>query len=222
MKKTIITLLALGGIAIAAEPPSYSITLGDATTTSISTGSQKIWLNGEWDAYAQNFNNGWMMDFSITSHTLTMDGKQIIFKAQGSDGGLEIAVHGDNTIALTDWNGDVAITSTVALTTGTVYRAAYDKTAQSVYLINTETNEYESGTWTSENYGAIGTYAATFYTGDSVTINVGDAFDMDGITGDAFKTSMTTTPATPAVPEPATATLSLLALAGLAARRRRR
>ena len=223
MKKTIIALIALAGAAAGADFSQltmYPITLGDVTTTSISTGSAKIWVDGQ--GSGKNLNYGWMMEFSISAHALTADAGHIIFRAQGRDGGLEITLKGDNTILLTDGSGKTSITDSLTLTTDTVYRAAFDPNAESVYLTNTSTGDWVKGYWSKNvaGWANIGTYASTFYTGDAVTINVGNAYDMEGISGSTFEEYATDY--SPAVPEPTTATLSLLALAGLAARRSRK
>ena len=223
MKKTIIALIALAGAAAGADFSQltmYPITLGDVTTTSISTGSAKIWVDGQ--EYDKNLDNGWMMEFSISSHALTADAGHVIFRAQGNTGGLEITLKGNNTILLTDKSGQTSITDSLTLTTDTVYRAAFDPNAESVYLTNTSTGDWVKGNWSKElsGWANIGTWASTFYTGDAVTINVGNAYDMEGISGTTFEEYATDY--SPAVPEPTTSTLSLLALTGLAARRRRR
>lgn len=219
MKKTLITLLAFSGMSFGAtlsELPSHVITLGDASTTSISSGSAKIWIDGQGGTYDKNFDNGWMMEFIFNSYTPESAENLVFFKAQGGDGGLELSAR-DNSILFTDKSGDSDMSSALTLYTDVLYRASYDKTAQAIYLTNTETGDYVTGTWPYDGWGNTGTYAGTFYTNDKITIEVGKAYDMEGITGDSFKEYATIAN----VPEPATSTLSLLALAGLVARRRR-
>ena len=60
MKKTIIALTALAGAAMGADfstLTSYSITLGDTTTKSLTSGSKKMWLDGKDEGL--NLDNGW-------------------------------------------------------------------------------------------------------------------------------------------------------------------
>lgn len=221
MKKIFITFFALCGIAAASDYTkleSHAITLGDSTTTTISAGSAKMWLDGRGSDI--NFENGWMMEFSIGAVTLSPESSQVIFVAQGSSGGLEITVKGDNSIALTDRGGSTSVSGALTLHTDVVYRAAYDKAGETVYLTNTQTGEYATGFWNKDlgGYANIGTYAARFQTGDQVSISVFSGYDMDGITGEPFKAYATAS----SIPEPAAAALSMLALAGFAGRRRRK
>ena len=100
-----------------------------------------------------------------------------------------------------------------------------------------ENYELTSGSYTLKYLGGgHGTAAAELYKGEEkVASFTGGSFNMFGIvdgnpgddemtliTNDSYKVVATSYLGMPSIPEPTTATLSLLALAGLAARRRRR
>ena len=170
---------------LADAPPAelaHTITLNDATTTTISTGNGKMWLDG---GTSLNFDHGWLMEFTIDASTLSSGQGLVIFKAQGS-GGLEIYLTGDGTISMTDRGGSEAKTDALTMSYGDKLRAAYERDAGTLYFTNVNTGEYVSGVWTAGGWANIGTYAATFYTNDQVTVTVGDGYDMNGITGDTF------------------------------------
>ncbi|MBQ3144863.1 MAG: PEP-CTERM sorting domain-containing protein [Akkermansia sp.] len=194
MKKTFFTLLALSGVAMASEPMQQDY-------------SSSITLD-----------HGWMLEFEITTNTLSAETTHVFFKAQGNGGGPGAYVS-NSIIGLTDNNtiNGMNASGTLNLTLGTMYRMSFDKGTSILYLADTTTGNYVTADWAA--YTAYANmWQSSFYESNDVTVTAGKVYDMNGITGESFKNYATAV----SVPEPTTATLSLLALAGLAARRRRK
>lgn len=191
MKRTLfIALLAMCGMAQAAEPVAHTITMRENGTDTLSSGLSQINING---GESINFDNGWMMEFTVNSSTLAEGGKKVIFRAQGDGGGgLEISLIGNNGIALSDGWASTMMSQTISLTLGTMYRVGYDIQTETLYLTNTETGDFTTGSWADNGYANMGTHASVFRAdSDNLSVTVGTGYDMNGITGDAFKSYVT-------------------------------
>ena len=222
MKKTIIALLALAGVAAAEtyELDMQDVTFGSAAT--LTKGNQAMnWADGA--VYET-----WYMEFKLSE--VTADGYIATITTGNStapSNGLSVSAKA-GSITLGTGNRDV-ISSAGSLeftTTDTLTFAYYDGTA---YLGNMTTKEYisastglpspttmTSGTsraWANGDPGTTKIGATSIASLDDLDIPAGYTLDMG---------KLMTTGVAQSVPEPTTATLSLLALAGLAARRRRK
>lgn len=242
MKKTIIALLALGGLSfgettqITELPKERYVAVGflgdeDSVVTTLSSGSADL-INSE--KKGLHWNN-WMLEFQLTNVSLTEGQSITFFKSRGDDNpGTELRLTSDavsGALTLGFYYNGTAICEGLAFQEGVVYRAAYHyaNAAQAsdqghTYLTNTETGKFIHDQLTSNQINGImggnnGDITGKMYTNDQLTISVSGGYNFWDLGGavDTFKAY-----ATFAVPEPTTATLSLLALAGLAARRRRR
>ncbi len=211
MKKTLIALMALAGVAAAAtitEDTSmykggdlysaafeYSFTLGETFAV---TGDYDLLL-----AYYQ-INDG--SNYTVNAFKLTSGGVLTLDRGK--------------TLTLTDG----ALTD--ASTLGTVHNSSTFTAGGEAYTLTTP------GTYTIQYLGGTNDHAAANLLLDGVTVATftGGAHNMNGAgngtelfnAGTIFYNVNAAVTAAPAVPEPTTATLSLLALAGLAARRRRK
>ncbi|MBQ3143973.1 MAG: PEP-CTERM sorting domain-containing protein [Akkermansia sp.] len=220
MKRTIIALLALAGVAAADtyELDMKDVTFGAAAT--LTSGNQAMnWADGA--VYET-----WYMEFKLSDVTATEYKATITTgNATQPSNGLSVSAKA-GSITLGTGNAGV-ISSAGSLeftTTDTLTFAYYDGTA---YLGNMRTQKYisastdlpspttmTSGTsraWSNEQATKIG--ATSIASLDDLDIPTGYTLDMG---------KLMTTGVAQSVPEPTTATLSLLALAGLAARRRRK
>ncbi len=217
MKKTLITLMALVGMASAA-------TTIDAQFTTVPTTEDNFWaddyvltftLAKEYDiatsgaivgAYwgTQKNNNGDDPGLSANAVYLTASSNGALTLNVG-DGKLSSILGNtgtlDNTITFTSARGTTF--TGVTIEKGVTYTLTVVGANQSM----TPTLTWDGGTATAAAYNGN-------MNGNTATMNYGVN---PGIT-----IEVPPTPETPAIPEPATATLSLLALAGLAARRRRK
>ncbi len=209
MKKTIIALLALAGVA-AAE-----------TTTTVDT------IDAAWGTAPALAGNCWSGDYTLTFtldslYTLEGSGSVIGFYR----GSATNDTYGYNAIAL--GGSDTALTLTVGR--GRVYDTVDSATGidADTYITfqdkATFTTTIQKGvTYTLSVAGATGAMTPTLtWNGGSEALASYNG-NMNG--NAAFTNALnkgTITITTPTVPEPTTATLSLLALAGLAARRRRK
>ncbi len=223
MKKTIIALLALAGVAAADtyELDKKAVTFGSAAT--LTSGNQAMsWADGA--VYET-----WYMEFNLSDVTATEYKATITAGPGGSNSsGLSVSAKA-GSITLGTGNAGV-ISSAGSLeftTTDTLTFAYYDGTA---YLGNMRTKEYISAstglpsttTMTSgtSRAWANGNPVGTTQIGATSIASLDDLDIPTGYTLDMGK--LMTTGVAQSVPEPTTATLSLLALAGLAARRRRK
>ena len=223
MKKTIIALLALAGVAAADtyELDMKAVTFGSADTLTKSNQAMS-WADGA--VYET-----WYMEFKLSEVTATEYIATITAgNATQPSNGLSVSAKA-GSITLGTGNKSV-ISSAGSLeftTTDTLTFAYYDGTA---YLGNMTTKEYisastglpstttmTSGTsraWANGNpTGSTQIGATSIASLDDLDIPSGYTLDMG---------TLMTTGVAQSVPEPTTATLSLLALAGLAARRRRK
>ena len=249
MKKTIIALMALAGVAAAAE----TVTLAPLTETEgwshISLRDRATWTQDATAGTLTLNNSNWGQ--AVSTYNLATDlGGELTFSvdiARGSvSAGFSFVLIGTEK-ALTLGTKDY--------TNGTLFYGVSDNVSADSYYLNTAWDKgiavgstellsaafnYNSvtsltGTTSVDDNGdtiLTLTAASTSASGDATaTINLGKDFVLDKIMlcGDGdnnasgiWTVSNLSVTGTPVVPEPATATLSLLALAGLAARRRRK
>lgn len=240
MKKTLIALMALAGVAVADSAPTVYdayILKNGATSTKITelTGSRgQIWFNEDAATLSS-----WMIEFSLDKLN---GGNSVLFATDfGTAGGGDeryglsvyswydqsgVTIGKDNL----HFNGAANLTFPSDPKLPVTLRLAYDAVGDTAYLYCVETDVITSVTTTTDyalNGSTVGggsdvSGLATFWTdGGSDNFTIHTVTDMSSLAGDsvAFADYVKTTEY---IPEPATATLSLLALAGLAARRRRR
>ena len=237
MKKTLITLLALAGAAMADEAT-------DVLYTSTSNGTEAS--NYEAKGFAFNLSGTALTttstpssyDFSdsVTLSEITLTLRDVKNSTNEDKDGKHIIVITDSDLKIQGWSSNESDTATdaegyeftwnfanVTLDTDTTYYAiAYDSGA-SLTKGTTLTQAGEAmqfGTNGVSNYDAnglsfdgasTGKTGLMFLNGGSYAINTAQKQYAPNV---KIVTKM--------IPEPATATLSLLALAGLAARRRRK
>ncbi|MBE6418194.1 MAG: PEP-CTERM sorting domain-containing protein [Akkermansiaceae bacterium] len=240
MKKTLIALMAMAGVAAAAVPTTYEATFasnGEAALT---------WSDGQ-NASNILFGTGattldsWMIEFQISdlqdpgTFMCTAPTTAGFVGANDRDGlgirtstttGMRIAVNGNNG---SQSDGLLSITNVnnLSATNPLTLRFAYDAKSNTAYLFNVGTGKSISMSTGTTDYTlksvasstAAAATTATFYSDGATSYKLVDVTDMSTLAG---KTSFVTYLTTKTIPEPTTATLSLLALAGLAARRRRR
>ena len=246
MKKTIITLLALAGVAAAA--PSLTLDFKTAPTD---------WTSGQWNGWnTPHFNYGengatnkysWKQNTLSTAITLSPeDAVTITFSTYGNGGeqGLlfYLSSSTDNYSVVTG----TSYNSNKAVDVGYLEKAIVPRTEQSQESMGnvgfqTGTANLVTSFGSTSAAKELSTFNPLTYTltldGSALTVSVKDkdgkewsddytiksgvtfdsiGFIMDGNEGDVGIKNISI------VPEPTTATLSLLALAGLAARRRRK
>ena len=232
MKKTIIALLALGGVAAAGE----AITLGSYYTSNGTTYCTVDTFNGKTEAEIAVF-EGQAADanvcdrFSSGTYSLSVNTGDL-YQFAGS------ATTGD-VLKLTSF----AMTSQMGNQAGIAdHQAAHQFAKVTVGEKAYTTKVYMTSTWDSTTPNVAGILTFDF-SGENVIFKMGDTitfnFDSDNgnvnsavpsfqnINGPVIASNMPAWKASVkisavSVPEPTTATLSLLALAGLAARRRRK
>ncbi len=224
MKKTIIALQALAGVAAA------QVTI-DLTPTAIST--------------EQNFNGisaTDVQDYALNSWNGTWENSNLANQVGITDGGLSLQIgayasnNAGGNYAAVKFEADTPLTLSFDFENTSSwgdsianFTCTYTCT---VYGFESDGSSSEIGTW-SENIN--GSSITTAYAkSPEITLQKGDytsygiifrsmeTSSLGGGAGMAMKISNIKVTAENLVPEPTTATLSLLALAGLAARRRRR
>ena len=221
MKKTLITLLALAGVAAAdtATTPDEltwnSLTITTPANGVLSSSNSAI----DWSEATGNLTNSW--ELSLTLDPSRLSNQYLFGTVKGSSGA------DGYTLQITD-GGAIRLNknkSNEVLTVGsyTADDSAVAITLQFVKFVDSE-DEFESGLFTLTVGDAVGTYTVdtidnTIFTKGSNN-NVWTNGGAEKLSGISLKYAGAV--ALPAVPEPTTATLSLLALAGLAARRRRK
>ena len=211
MKKTLIALMALAGIACGAE----TLTGITAQFTTPPTTADDYWVND------------YVFEFTLTEDYTLSDFGSVLAVYWGDQATNSTAGEGYScgAIYLTESNGvltlnigdgitnenlsNVDITSTTTFTNqrGTTFSTVEIQTGVTYTLSVTGANQDMTPTLTWE--------------GESVTAAVFNGNMNGGNSGNAT-TNYKVNVGTVTIPEPATATLSLLALAGLAARRRRK
>lgn len=233
MKKTLIALMALAGVASAALTKDSTLTgITDTANNSYSwttdTSNAAITLILSDSAFNESEGFG---AFVLTGGKLNDTNINYVAVQHKTDGGgFQIA---DTNIG-TAWGENLMGTPIAeSAMSGAAWSAA--KYAALTFAINSQGETYtllsvidSAGTITNIGAASIGTNVS--FTGISgIRLNkhsaVSEAYIYSGswtTTDLATVTSNVLSAKVPAIPEPATATLSLLALAGLAARRRRK
>ena len=243
MKKTIITLLALAGVAAAAdnapiEYDAYLLQLNNTGTkiTSLTSARGQIWFNEDAATLSS-----WMIEFSLDKLN---GGNDVLFTNSCGAPGATNERHGlsvyswYNQTGVTIGKDKLHFTGAANLTFPSnpklpvTLRLAYDAVGDMAYLYCVETGAITSVT-TATDYTLKGSTIGgasdvsglgSFWTdGGKDNFTIHTVTDMGALAGNADSfAEYVKTKTVPAVPEPTTATLSLLALAGLAARRRRK
>ena len=221
MKKTLITLLALCGVAAAdtATTPDEltwtSLTITTPADGALAAGNSAI----DWSEATGSLTESWELSFTLDPSRLS---NQYLFgTVKGSSGadGYTLQITSDGAIRLNE-NKSVEV---LKVGSYTAEDSAVAITLQYVKFVDTE-GVFKSGTFTLTVGDATGTYTVdainnTIFNKGSNN-NVWTNGGAEKLSGISLKYAGAVV--LPAVPEPTTATLSLLALAGLAARRRRR
>ncbi len=205
MKKTIIALMAMTGVAMA---ESYVMDKGGdlfaGPFTLTFTLEETFAVTGDYDILAAYYQvNG--SSYNVNAFQLNSNG----------------------TLTLNRGGALSATTLTNDVTTGTSDSSTFTIDGETAYTLG-------AGSYTLKYLGGTnGSAAADLYLNDvKVASFTGGNHNMNGTqqggntitlqTNDSYNVVATNYPGMPTIPEPTTATLSLLALAGLAARRRRR
>lgn len=236
MKKTLITIFALGSVA-AADITLYDATFADNGKDTLTGGRSHLTVGSEAITLSS-----WMIEFQITKlgtyGSLFSTCRNLSYEESGEQkeyeyGGLGVYV-GSSELKITKDTGTTAsdkslAVSGVSTTNPITLRFAYDESSQAAYLYNVGTGEYVSATGlsTSEAYklttveSSVGDKdvngKSMFWTyGGGTQYKLLKITDMSSLAGTGDFLAHVT------APEPTTATLSLLALVGLAARRRRK
>ena len=231
MKKTIITLLAICGVAGAAPltlPGTDDFTwIAGSNANGIGTGSSAAiienlaaaitadnigntdltgWFGGTGQAYDAN---SYGSDISITSST------SFTFKSSPSCGGEYVALG----VSLEETASAITLTFTSDKKAG--YSLwSYDATTSTATELIATTGLTEAGT-VEATYNTADVNPSTLFVVWNANPSTGAESNGAKVTISDIALNYTAVSAAPAVPEPTTATLSLLALCGLAARRRR-
>lgn len=210
MKKTLITILTLAGIA-AAEGLTLNI------TELKSSNNMLTWTDEDVSELTS-----WELSFTLDSQRTALDNADLMFFPDITDR-VKFAVNADGSL---EFYGNDAIFTAIDSTTAAV-------SVNSVAgMVTTDATPITLSFVANENAGEIigGTLSATAG-GKTFSVAVSEAVTLtkkDGIriwsngAKEHFTQLSLNALANKAVPEPTTATLSLLALAGLAARRRRK
>lgn len=252
MKKTLITLLALAGLAAASEPTEYPVTFADNGTTKLTTQRSHLVFNGD-----NSELSSWMLEFSIDK--LGIGGNTTFFATdlkgwsyEKEENGVTSTVTEERAgLGLYTWYDKTGITiglnnahragsDSVApdkidlnfvngISSPITLRFAYDSVSNKAYLYRLDTGSISTMTLATD-YSLKGSNQ-----GNANDVNGKAMFWTDAGASNFSVTSVSDLSAiagndelvhsyitASAVPEPTTATLSLLALAGLAARRRRK
>ena len=249
MKKTIIMLLAMSGIASAALEQIASMddllagaTLGTGVTNTSSEYTNSTVLNfvADHSAVIGITNSGLADIINAKTGYLTIAAwinptavsESSIFGWGGQSDGVKVAIKGGKAQETTKGLFDHTLSGCDSITTGDWQLVAF-----SIALNGSNTSRYLTGDdagryWSGQDWGTWNGTASTFAIGSARSNEVSDRFlgDIANLTlyysteaatkGDLQAAGITNLKPI-AVPEPATATLSLLALAGLCARRRR-
>ena len=245
MKKTLITLFALAGVAAAADmPKEYVATFANSRTDTQSSARSHILLDGGTQAITLD---SWMIEFQIQKQSDV--GAFFALGRNANDqerGGLGLRTNSSSGVGIS-WNGnsgwasdpaklDVTSFSSITAESPITLRFAYDAESDIAYLYNVDTDKYITATNLTTRYeggnfsfssvdssvtgnGDVAGKTMFWTDGGSAAYKLLGVTDMSSLEGD--NTQFVSYLTTKTIPEPTTATLSLLALAGLAARRRR-
>ena len=227
MKKTIIALLALAGVAAGAEPITLTLTSPDSNLGTDGNGNQALaWSDEGYDELTS-----WSLSFMLNDKALTDDTNLFSTRSLGSGAeGYVLRSNADGSLKLMYRDHPDVLDTVITSATG---------------LVQANTNTAITLKFVADVEKISGNVVAgTFFiiSGESsVSAKVDDYLGHTSLENNVncrFWTNRSGNPASPAetfsnislqkiddnivvVPEPTTATLSLLALAGLAARRRR-
>ncbi len=221
MKKTIIALLALSGLAMA---DTYTASTPEKSSAS---------AQGNYYGFTLAFDNADYLTTNVPADTeLNLDSITLLSRSDGSANDMKVAVYeytGDGTVGTF-----LGTSSTVQYAANTTFTLTFDGITvnssdryQFLY-VNATADDATLGTF-------AGYQAAAMQWGTSVTNSFSQNIpggwgtykssalnSWEGMYVPVTTVTLSTPSVAPAVPEPTTATLSLLALAGLAARRRRK
>ncbi len=230
MKKTLITIIALAGMACAADstpltlPGSSDFTwIAGSNAAGIGTGAsadivQKLataigdtnltgWFGGTGQAYGAD---SYGSDISIISES------SFSFTCRPALSGEYVALG----VSLEETASAITLTFTNDKKAG--YSLwSYDATTSTATELIASTGLTTAGT-VEATYNTADVNPSTLFVVWTANPSTGNAGGGQKVTISDIALSYTAAPAAPSVPEPTTATLSLLALAGLAARRRRK
>ena len=235
MKKSIITLMALAGMAAAGEIQSWDLMFTDGNQ-SITGSNRDLWAE---DGLVLS---SYMFDFTVDSYTSTGNSVTTVLTYRGDMGttgerqGMSFLTWGGTNVGIGNGSTHYNIDENKAtFAADDVFRFAFNAENKTGYLYNVTQDKMcvadMSADITAENiskyYFTSGVKGVQATIGSSVVwtnsgggqFTMGDLYDLSSLASNAaqFENFVKTKP----IPEPATATLSLLALAGLAARRRR-
>lgn len=236
MKKTLITLFALAGVAAAEGIESWTLTLTNGNT-SITSGNYDLWAGAD-NMVLESF----LMEYTVDAYASAGYNATTIITSRGEwastteRSGITMLTWEKTNVGI--GNGKTHYSNSansMTFSAGDTMRLAFDAENETAYLYNVtkETLCYVdmSETVTEDNAslyyftsgvkGVQQTIGATsvWTNGGGDKFTLGNVYDLSSIAGtNQFATFVKTM----TVPEPTTATLSLLALAGLAARRRRK
>lgn len=222
MKKTIVALLALSGLAMA---DTYTA----STPAKSAAGAQ-----GNYYGFTLAFDNATYLTTNVPADTeLNLDSITLLSRSNGSADDMKVAVYeyaGDRTVGTF-----LGTSSTVQFAANTTFTLTFDgitvNSSDRYQFLYVSAAADDATLGTFDGYQAAAMQWGTSVT-NSFSQNIPDGwgtYKSSGINsweGQYIPVTTVTlstpiTPDSPAVPEPTTATLSLLALVGLAARRRR-
>ena len=252
MKKTIIALMALAGVAaadtvITGADLTWDVSAPNKDCTTVNSGNLTYsgggwWVNGPTGTLTQSITLGlnqvlefsYSFDFNVSNSVLTLalannNGAVVMGKTYGNEVRLGTTTETGNAVARgyafgsTNNSGAVAnIESYTALKDGAGDNVEFVVNSGSTVNTNDVTFTVAYNTTLSQFVGTLA------YDGNTAKIDLGETFSVNAITAtfdgaSAFVGHVNDIQLkVTTIPEPTTATLSLLALAGLAARRRRR
>ena len=249
MKKTLVALMSLAGVAMADE----TLLTMDFTALTGSTNADLPagWTAGQWNGNGNtpyyNFGNtgavvgqSWKQNFLTTETDIASQGEYTIsftlYNSVEDTGNMFFLSSETYSVVIgNSYNSNSEIyVGTLTEAVGRDYVCFQENTKINPTVLDNSTGLNVSGSisYTLTMLGGNMTVSATVADGTTWSTTVNGMADVtfdklgfmnDGAPGTAgVKGISITTPGTPAIPEPTTATLSLLALAGLAARRRRK